>query len=130
MTFIVVDQAAIKNNLFVTNVVNAVVALFKGDFSDAIDFASDAVGDFKDFIENGFNAILSFIGGFASGFLDAVGGALSAIGIDASETISSMKNTVKNGLEAVKGFFGNILGAASDTVREKLGNMKAAYEED
>ena len=85
---------------FVTNVVNAVVALFKGDFSGAIDFASDAVG-----------------------------GALSAIGIDASETISSMKNTVKNGLEAVKGFFGNILGAASDTVKEKLGNMKAAYEE-
>lgn len=114
---------------FVTNVVNMVVALFKGDFSGAIDFASAAVGDFKNFIENGFNAILSFIGGFASGFLDAVGGALSAIGIDASETISNIKNTVKNGLEAVKGFFGNILGAASDTVKEKLGNMKAAYEE-
>lgn len=29
----------------------------------------------------------------------------------------------------MKGFFGNILGAASDTVKEKLGNMKAAYEE-
>lgn len=114
---------------FVTNVVNMVVALFKGDFSGAIDFASAAVGDFKNFIENGFNAILSFIGGFASGFLDAVGGALSAIGIDASETISNIKNTVKNGLEAVKGFFGNILGAASDTVKEKLGYMKAAYEE-
>ena len=114
---------------FVTNVVNMVVALFKGDFSGAIDFASAAVGDFKNFIENGFNAILSFIGGFASGFLDAVGGALSAIGIDASETISNIKNTVKNGLEAVKGFFGNILGAAADTVKEKLGNMKAAYEE-
>lgn len=114
---------------FVTNVVNAVVALFKGDFSGAMDFASAAVGDFKNFIENGFNAILSFIGGFASGFLDAVGGALSAIGIDASETITKMKDTVKNGLEAVKGFFGNILGAASDTVKEKLGNMKAAYEE-
>ncbi len=114
---------------FVTNVVNAVVALFKGDFSGAMDFASAAVGDFKNFIENGFNAILSFIGGFASGFLDAIGGAFSAIGIDASETITKMKDTVKNGLETVKGFFGNILGAASDTVKEKLGNMKAAYEE-
>lgn len=114
---------------FVTNVVNAVVALFKGDFSGAMDFASAAVGDFKNFIENRFNAILSFIGGFASGFLDAIGGAFSAIGIDASETITKMKDTVKNGLEAVKGFFGNILGAASDTVKEKLGNMKAAYEE-
>lgn len=62
-------------------------------------------------------------------FLDVVGGALSAIGIDATETITKMKDTIKNGLEAVKGFFGNILGAASDTVKEKLGNMKAAYEE-
>ena len=114
---------------FVTNVVNAVVALFKGDFSGAMDFASAAVGDFKNFIENGFNAILSFIGGFSLGFLDGIGGAFSAIGIDASETITKMKDTVKNGLEAVKGFFGNILGAASDTVKEKLGNMKAAYEE-
>jgi len=114
---------------FVTNVVNAVVALFKGEFSGAMDFAAAAVGDFKNFIENGFNAILSFIGGFASGFLDAIGGAFSAIGIDASETITEMEDTVKNGLEAAKGFFGNILGAASDTVKEKLGNMKAAYEE-
>lgn len=104
-------------------------ATFAGAIQGALDFASAAADDFKNFILNGFDAILSFIGGFASGFLDAVGGALSAIGIDASETISKMKDTVKNGLEAVKGFFGNILGAASDTVKEKLGNMKAAYEE-
>lgn len=95
----------------------------------ALDFASAAVGDLKDFFFNCFDAILSFLGGFASGFLDVVGGALSAIGIDATETITKMKDTIKNGLEAVKGFFGNILGAASDTVKEKLGNMKAAYEE-
>lgn len=114
---------------FVTNVVNAIVALFRGDFSGALDFASAAVGNLKDFVMNGLDAVLSFAGGFASGFLDAVGGAFSAIGIDASETIGKIKDTVKNGLEAVKGFFGNILGAASDTVKEKLGNMKTAYEE-
>lgn len=114
---------------FVTNVVNMIVSLFKGDFSGALDFASAAVGDLKDFFFNCFDAILSFLGGFASGFLDVVGGALSAIGIDATETITKMKDTIKNGLEAVKGFFGNILGAASDTVKEKLGNMKSAYEE-
>lgn len=101
----------------------------KGDFSGALGFASAAVGDLKDFFFNCFDAILSFLGGFASGFLDVVGGALSAIGIDATEIITKMKDTIKNGLEAVKGFFGNILGAASDTVKEKLGNMKAAYEE-
>lgn len=114
---------------FVSNVVNMIVSLFKGDFSGALDFASAAVGDLKNFFFNCFDAILSFLGGFASGFLDVVGGALSAIGIDATETITKMKDTIKNGLEAVKGFFGNILGAASDTVKEKLGNMKAAYEE-
>lgn len=112
---------------FVTNVVNAVVALFEGDFLGAMDFASAAAEDFKNFIENGFNAILSFAEGFALGFLDAIGGAFSAIGIDASETIANMKNTVKNGLEAVKDFFGNGLGEG--IVKEKLGNMKAAYEE-
>jgi len=114
---------------FITNVVNAVVALFRGDFSGAVDFASAAAEDFMNFIENGFNAILSFIGGFASGFLDAIGGGLSAIGIDAGETIAGMKDTFKNGLEAVKGFFGSGLGGAADIVREKLGDMKAAYEE-
>ncbi len=114
---------------FATNVVRMVAALFQGDFSGALDFASAAAEDFKNYIKNGFNAILSFIGGFASGFLDAIGGALSALGIDASAMISSMKNTVKNGLESIKNFAGNILGATSDTVREKLNNMKAAYEE-
>ena len=113
---------------FAKNVVNMIVALFKGDFSGALDFASAAVGDLKDFFFNCFDAILSFLGGFASGFLDVIGSALSAVGIDATETISSMKTTVKNGLEAVKGFCGTILEAASDTVKEKLNNMKAAYE--
>lgn len=114
---------------FVTNVVNMVVALFRGDFSGALGFASAAAEDFCKFVENGFNEILSFIGGFASGFLDAVGSVFSVLGIDVSESISKIKDTVKNGLEAVKDFFGNILGAASDTVKEKLGNMKVAYEE-
>ena len=114
---------------FVANVINFVAALFRGDFSGALDFASAAVGDFESFIENGFNAILSFIGGFADGFLDVVGGALSAIGIDASQTISSIRNTVNNGLNAIRGFFGNIMGAAADTARQKLANIKRAYEE-
>lgn len=114
---------------FITNIVNMVVSLFKGDFSGALDYASAAVGSLKDFIFNCFDGIISFLGGFADGFLSTIGGALSAVGIDASGTIDKIKSTVKNGLEAVKGFFGNILGAAADTVKEKLGNMKSAYEE-
>ena len=58
-----------------------------------------------------------------------VGGALSAIGIDASSAISGVKETVSNGLNAVKGFFGNIMGAAADTAKEKLSNIKNAYEQ-
>lgn len=114
---------------FATNVVSAIVALFRGDFSGACDFASAAVDDLKNFFINGFNAIISFIGGFVDGFLNVVGGALSAIGIDASSAISGVKETVSNGLNAVKGFFGNIMGAAADTAKEKLSNIKNAYEQ-
>lgn len=114
---------------FATNVVSAIAALFRGDFSGACDFASAAVDDLKNFFINGFNAITSFIGGFVDGFLNVVGGALSAIGIDASSAISGVKETVSNGLNAVKGFFGNIMGAAADTAKEKLSNIKNAYEQ-
>lgn len=114
---------------FATNAVSAIVALFRGDFSGACDFASAAVDDLKNFFINGFNAITSFIGGFVDGFLNVVGGALSAIGIDASSAISGVKETVSNGLNAVKGFFGNIMGAAADTAKEKLSNIKNAYEQ-
>lgn len=113
---------------FVTNVINAIVALFKGDFGGACDYMSAAVGDLKDFFINGFDAILSFIGGFVDGFLNVVGGALDAVGIDASSTIEGIRNTVSNGLNAVKGFFGNIMGAVADTVKQKLNNIKNAYE--
>ncbi len=113
---------------FATNIISAIVALFRGDFSGACDFASAAVDDLKNFFINGFEAITSFISGFVDGFLSVVGGALSAIGIDASSAISGVKETVSNGLNAVKGFFGNIMGAAADTAKEKLNNIKNAYE--
>lgn len=113
---------------FATNAINAIVALFRGDFSGACDFAKAAVDDMKNFFINGFDAITSFIGGFADGFLDTVGGALKAVGIDASSTISSIKNTVHNGLNGVKSLFGNIMEAAASTVKSKLSNIKAAYQ--
>lgn len=114
---------------FVSNVVNMIVALLKGDFSGAMEYASAAAGDLKDFIINCLDVILSFAGGFASGFLDVVDGVLSAVGIDASETMSGIKSAVKGGLEAVKDFFDSIMGAAGSTVKERLNNMKSAYEE-
>lgn len=46
-----------------------------------------AVDDLKNFFINGFDAILSFIGGFADGLLGTISGALGAVGIDASEKI-------------------------------------------
>lgn len=107
---------------FSTNIINAIVALFRGDFAGACDFLSAAVDNVKDFFINGFDAILSFIGGFADGFLNVVGSALS------SGTISKIKSTVSNGLNTVKGFFGNIMGAAADTAKQKLNNIKSAYE--
>lgn len=113
---------------FATNIINAIVALFKGDFVGACDFLSAAIDDLKDFFINAFDAILSFIGGFVDGFLDVIGGALDAVGIDASGTISKIKNTVSTGLDEVKGFFGSIMGAAADTAKNQLNNIKTAYE--
>ena len=113
---------------FATNAINAIVALFRGDFSGACDFAKAAVDDLKNFFINGFDAITSFVGGFADGFLDTVGGALKAVGIDASSTISSIKSTVHNGLNGVKSLFGNVMEAAASTVKSKLSNIKAAYQ--
>lgn len=113
---------------FATNVINMIVALFKGDFSGACDFAKAAIDDLKDFFINGFDAIASFISGFVDGFLNVVGGALNAVGIDAGSAISNVKSTVSNGLNAVKGFFGNIMEAAASTTKSKLDNIKAAYE--
>ena len=106
----------------------ALVAAFVVLWNKSEAFRGFWIGLFEQ-VKSSFMQAWQILGGFASGFLDVVGGALSAIGIDATETITKMKDTIKNGLEAVKGFFGNILGAASDTVKEKLGNMKAAYEE-
>lgn len=114
---------------FATNVVNAIVALFHGDFAGACDFMSAAFDDMKDFFINGFDAILAFAGGFADGFLDVIGGMLGLAGIDADEAIAKIKNTVSDGLNAVKGFFGNIMGAAAETAKSKLANIRRAYEE-
>lgn len=113
---------------FATNVISAIVALFRGDFSGACNFAKAAVGNLKDFFIQGFDAILAFAGGFADGFLDVIGGVLSMVGIDASGTIEKIKSTVSSGLNAVKGIFGNLLGAAAETVKSKLDNIKRAYE--
>lgn len=114
---------------FVTNVINAIVALFKGDFAGACDFLTAAVDDVKNFFINGFDAILSFLGGFADGFLSVVGGALDAVGIDAQGAISDIKNTVHSGLDAVKGFFQTILGAAAETAKSNLNNIKNAFQQ-
>ena len=113
---------------FATNVISAIVALFKGDFSGAIDYAKNAIDDLKNFFINGIDAILSFAEGFADGFLSTIGGALNAVGIDVSEKITAMKETIHNGLDAIKDFYGNIMSAAAETAKSKLDNIKSAYQ--
>ena len=113
---------------FATNVINAIVALFRGDFTGACDFAKAAVDDLKNFFIRGFDAILAFADGFVDGFLGVVSGMLSLVGIDASGAIEKIKSTVSGGLNAVKGYFGTIMGAAADTAKSKLDNIRQAYE--
>lgn len=114
---------------FVSNIINMIVALFKGDFSGACDFASAAVDDLKNFIVNSFEVMTSFIGGFADGFLNVVGSALSAVGIDAEAGISQAAEFITSGLNGIKDTYAHIMGAAGSTVKEKLANIKTAYEQ-
>ena len=113
---------------FVTNVVNAIVALFKGDFSGALNFAKAAIGNLKDFFVNVFTGIKAFIGGFFSGFKSVVNSAMSAVGLKFSTIITGIKSTVSNGLNAVKGFFSGILGGAKNIVGNILGGIKDKFK--
>lgn len=114
---------------FVTNIIHAIAALFKGDFSGALDFAGKAVDNLKDFFVNGFNAITEFIGGFASGFLDTIGGALKSVGKNVSGTISKMKEGVSTGMSAVKGFFTKGFTDAANSAKSKLKAIEKAVQE-
>lgn len=113
---------------FVTNVVSAVTALFRGDFAGALGFAQAAVDEFVSFVTGGFDAITSFVSGFASGFLDTVGGALSAAGIDASGSIAKIKSAVSSGMSFVQGRFASGMSAAGVSVKQTLNNMVSAYQ--
>ncbi len=113
---------------FVTNVINSIVALFTGDFTGACDFLKLAVDDIKGAFVNGFNAVLSSISGFVSGFLNTVNSVLSAFGIDIPGAVSKMKNAVSDSLNAVKRFFSNAMDAAVTTVRGKLTAIKNGFQ--
>lgn len=113
---------------FVSNVINAIGALFSGDFSGALDFACAAVDNLVGFFTDGFNGILDFLGGFASGFLDTIGGALKAVGVNAKEQIGKLKDTIGNGLGKVKDFFSKTFSKAGEIAKDSLKNIKSAYE--
>lgn len=114
---------------FASNIIKMIVALFQGDFAGACKYAEDALGNMADFFRNIFSAINNFVSGFADGFLNVVQGAFSAVGIDATEKMTQIRDTVQNCLNKVQNFFSNIMGAAEVTAKEKLDNIKAAYEE-
>lgn len=113
---------------FVTNVVNMIAALFRGDIAGAFDYAKAAVDDFADFFVKGFDAVLSFLNGFANGFLDVIGGLFALLGVDMQSGFAKIKQTVSGELTAVKGLFSSIMGAAAATVKIKLDNIRRAYE--
>lgn len=54
---------------FAVNMVNAIVALFTGDFAGAFQFLKDAGQSSIDFFVNIFNGLLNFIGGFIDGVI-------------------------------------------------------------
>lgn len=113
---------------FVTNVISAITALFRGDFAGAVGFAQAAVDEFVAFVTGGFDAITSFVSGFANGFLNTIGGALSAVGVDASGSIAQLQSAVSTGMSFVRERFASGMSAAGASVKQTLTNMVSAYQ--
>lgn len=112
---------------FLTNMVKMFTALFKGDIPGALEFAKAGVEDLKNFFIHGFDAVLAYIGGFADGFLDVIEGLFSLAGIDVS--FDGLREKIRGGLEGIRSVFGTVMGAAADTAKEKLDNIRNAYEQ-
>lgn len=114
---------------FVNHVVLAVVALFNGDFSGALDHIGLAVENFHNIFVDLFESAFNFAEGFLNGFLDVFGFAFDAMGIDASGGIENIKSHVKTGMDGVKTLFSGGMSTAVTGVQEKLNSMKQAYEQ-
>lgn len=111
------------------NFIKGFVALSEGDVDAAFDFFLAGIDNINNAFESGFDAILSFAGGFADGFLDVVGGALDACGINVSGDIEQMKSDICDGLTAAKENAGIILDGLTEYTKFSLTNMKNAYTE-
>jgi phage-related protein len=99
---------------FVTNVVNAIVALFRGDFAGAWDYLKKAAQGFVDFLAGAVKAIFGFISGLVQGvinFFKNLYNALvghSIIPDLVNSIISWIKKLPGKALEFAKGFVRNI----------------------
>lgn len=111
------------------NFIKGFVTLSEGDADAAFDFFLAGIDNINNAFESGFDAILSFAGGFADGFLDVVGGALDACGINVSGDIEQMKSDICDGLAAAKENAGIILDGLTEYTKFSLTNMKNAYTE-
>lgn len=102
---------------FVTNIVNAIVALFQGNFSGAMEFAKAAVGNLGDFFTNIFQAVLSFLGGFIEGVKSTFQAGFDAIKGKVSSTMEGVASAVNNHMQAAASF-----------AQGQLSNMQAAFQ--
>ncbi len=122
---------------FVTNVIKAIAALLNGDLTGALGFAGAAIENLQNIFLGVFDAILSFAGGFASGFLGVIDGALSAVGINVSGKLSAIKNAItsklssavsgaQNAMNTWRAGTQSTLSAMVNIYRSKGGGMKGA----
>lgn len=112
-------QAILNVLQIITDVVGAIVSLFKGDFSGAFEHLKSIGTNFVDFFSNLWQGILNFGKGFVDGFVNL----LNSLGIDIvgifnnvfgkignffSDLWSGIKNVTSNIWNAIVDTFGNI----------------------
>lgn len=113
---------------FVTNIINAITALFRGDFLAAFIYLKLAIRDLGSFFVNIFKAVGKFFSGFARGITSVAAGAFKKIGDAVSTPFRKIGNTVKSGMTGVKNKIQSGLGIATAITKSTLRKMQNAYK--
>ena len=118
---------------FVTNIVNAIIALFRGDFAGAWDYVKKAGQGFVDFLAGLVGTVIGFVSGLVEGIVgfftslynalighsiipDLVNGIINWIKQLPGKIIEIVKNMMTGFINGIKSRIGNITGAIGDAV--------------
>lgn len=127
---------------FVINVVNAIIALFRGDFAGAWDFVKAAGEGFVTFFTGLIDAIIGFVGGLVEGVVgfftnlynalvghslipDLVNGIINWIRQLPGKILELVRNMMTNFVSGIRDRISNVTGAIGNVVSNITNRVKA-----